>query len=157
MARTVRTKVFKFKELNEDAKNKAIESFRNFLVDGNWWSDMYADAKDIGLHITSFDIDKKGITSHPFEPIFVATKVIANHGEDTATYKVAKDYLNKVKSVVDSKHREDDNIDEEFMSAIMEEYLILLGKEYEWLTSREAIVDFINANEYEFYANGKQF
>jgi hypothetical protein len=38
--------------------------------------------------------------------------------------------------------------------AMLEEYIVLLRKEYEYLTSRDAIIETIMANEYLFDESG---
>jgi len=40
---------------------------------------------------------------------------------------------------------------------LKKEYLSILKKEYEYLTSKESLIETIKANEYEFTAVGKQF
>ena len=42
----------------------------------------------------------------------------------------------------------------EFRRSILEDYRIILQTEFEYLTSEEAIVEIIEANEYEFTADG---
>ena len=149
--RTIRTKVFKFSELNAHSQSKAIELMSYCLVEDRWWEDMYSDAKDVGITITSFDFYNGKITNKLFDPMAVALKVTSNHGEHTATYAIASDYLKNISDDCATDY------DQEFISNIMEEYLILLKKELEWLTSRCAIEEFINANQYEFYADGSLF
>jgi hypothetical protein len=46
---------------------------------------------------------------------------------------------------------------EEFEREILECYLTILRKEYEYLTSEEAIIETIQANEYEFTEDGSQY
>ena len=42
----------------------------------------------------------------------------------------------------------------EMFDQLLEDYLILLGKEYDSLTGDESVKDFIIANEYEFTEDG---
>jgi hypothetical protein len=42
----------------------------------------------------------------------------------------------------------------EFLKSLLEDYRIILSKEYDYLTSRESIIETIEANEYEFDENG---
>lgn len=44
----------------------------------------------------------------------------------------------------------------EFLNDILEDYRVMLQKEYEWRGSREQIIESIEANEYEFDENGNQ-
>jgi len=43
---------------------------------------------------------------------------------------------------------------EEYTYALREEYLSMLRKEYEYLTSTECVDETIRANEYEFLVDG---
>lgn len=55
---TVETKVYKFAELSDEAKNKARDWFREGALDYDWFDSVYEDAKSIGLKITSFDLGR---------------------------------------------------------------------------------------------------
>lgn len=46
---------------------------------------------------------------------------------------------------------------QEIFNSLRLEFFDMLKKEYEYLTSREAIVETINANEFEFYCTGKRY
>jgi hypothetical protein len=58
----------------------------------------------------------------------------------------------------ESQEAEDDLSDMEanFLDSLLEDYAIMLQKEYEYLQSEEAITETIVANEYEFTEEGKQ-
>ena len=56
--RTIETKVYKFSELNETAQQAAIQKNCDINVDYNWWEFTYQDAKQVGIIISSFDIDR---------------------------------------------------------------------------------------------------
>lgn len=45
--RTIETKVYKFDELSNDAKAKAVEKMWDVNVDYEWWDSVYEDAADI--------------------------------------------------------------------------------------------------------------
>jgi len=47
------------------------------------------------------------------------------------------------------------DIEDEFLKSLLEDYSIMLQKECYYKQSKEAIIETIEANEYEFYANGK--
>ncbi len=44
-----------------------------------------------------------------------------------------------------------------FLNSLIEDYSIILQKESEYLMSNEAIIETIEANEYEFKANGDRY
>lgn len=47
-------------------------------------------------------------------------------------------------------------LEADFDNDLKQEYLSMLGKEYEWLTSRESMEESIRANEYEFDEDGNR-
>jgi hypothetical protein len=174
--RTVRTKVYKFNELNEDAKQKAISHFQNINVGFDWWNSVYEDAENIGLKITSFDLDRNRHAKGKFliHSDEVARKIISEHGEHCETHKTAKTFLEDwatlVKQYSDGVNIErvteeneqyfDDaayDLEQEFLTSLLEDYSIMLQKECEYLQSDEAIIETIEANEYEFTAEGNRF
>ncbi|MES2727569.1 MAG: antitoxin of toxin-antitoxin stability system [Bacteroidota bacterium] len=57
MARTIRTKIYKFEELSADAQRKVIEDNYDINTDYEWYDCVYEDAKEIGK-IIGLDIDK---------------------------------------------------------------------------------------------------
>jgi hypothetical protein len=171
--KTITTTLYEYDELSNEAKEKAIEEMYNINVDYDWWDYSYADAENIGLKITGFDIDRGSYCSGDFieSAEETAEKIIANHGETCETYRTAKDYLAErsalvVKysdgintNVVTEENEYDfdcecDDIDAEFLRSLLEDYRIILQHEYEYLTSEEAIIETIQANEYHFSENG---
>ena len=166
--------LYSFDELSEDAKKKAIENLYDINVDSEWWESTYDDSANVGINITGFDTGRRNdITGNlTMSMCEVCHKLIAEHGEDCETYKTAKDYLNQWDALVE-KHSdgitkdkvseyneydfdvEADNLEDDFRKAILEDYLIILRNEYEYLTSDEAIIETIQLNEYTFTENGK--
>lgn len=51
-------KVYAFDELSDEAKDKAINKLYDINVGYEWWDSIYEDARNIGLEIESFDIDR---------------------------------------------------------------------------------------------------
>ena len=49
------------------------------------------------------------------------------------------------------------DIEDDFLKSLCEDYRILLQHQYEYLTSEEVIIETIEANEYEFTQDGKRF
>ena len=106
----------------------------------------------------------RGVTKRRASPNGLNAAILENHGEVCETYATAKEYQAKL------KHFNEDDEDEtsveydalqetkdEFLQALLEDYRMLLQKEYEYQTSEEAIIDTIKANEYEFTEDGKHF
>jgi len=155
---TITIKHFKFDELNEKAKSKAIEKLWDLNIEYDWWDYIYEDAKRIGCNITEFDIDRGSFCTMDFSNdylIDIAKNIIKEHGEACNTYKLASEYIINHKSAYDA---ETDSVpmslNRPFIDSLQEEYLSMLRREYEHLTSEEAIVDSIESNEYEFDENG---
>lgn len=175
--RTIRTKVYKFSELSESAKQKAIEKMHDINFSwGDWWENVYEDAAQIGLKITGFDIDRGSYCKGEFleDANYTANKIIQEHGHTCETYKTASGFLQdwsnlvekysdgieKDKVAEDNEYEFDkdaDDLENEFLKSICEDYRINLQKEYEYLSSEDAIIETIEANEYEFTKDGNRF
>jgi hypothetical protein len=166
----VKTKVYKFDELPEDAKEKALEKLYDINVNYDWYEFTYEDAKQVGLIIEEFDIDRGSYCRGKFTESAESTAqlIIDNHGIDCETYKTAQAYLKERDEVVDIAERDEngefedenalddklDELDAEFKKSIFQDYLIILRKEYEYQSSEEAIKETIEANDYEFTIEG---
>lgn len=167
--RTIRTKVYKFKELSEDAKEKAIDKLYDINVNYDWWESTYDDAENIGLKINSFDLGRGSycngesqLSAHE-----VAANIIRDHGETCETYKTAQNFLDSVNAVPATEGEEYGEgreyeekmmeLEDEFLKSLCEDYRIILQQEYEYLMSKEAIIETIEANEYDFTKDGKLF
>ena len=172
---TTKTVVYKFDELDKQQRQEAIENLYDINVDHDWWDGVYDDAANVGIKITSFDIDRGSYCNGDIYCILdTAEKIIEEHGEHCETHKTAADYLESraelVKKHSDGKNldivaedneydfdNECDDLDEEFKKSILEDYRIMLSNEYDYLTGKEAIIDTIQANDYDFTADGKLF
>lgn len=182
---------YQFDELTPDAQQKASEKLWDINVDYEWWDFILEDAKNIGLQIDEFDLERQDghdisgkITDYTLN---VAERILSEHGESTETYKLAEQYikdrndltvkimaeycqndadllewpgcLKDWETIIDYdpeeiEEDEYDDLNEEFERALKEEYLSILRKEYDYLTSEEAIIETIRANEYEFDEEG---
>lgn len=160
MARTVRTKVYKFDELSDKAKQKVLTALIHINVEDEWWEFIYEDAENIGLKLTGFDIGRGNECTGEFilNAKDCAEKIIENHGETCDTYNSATAFLAGYDNV--SNEIEDGDIEDEgneFLKALLQDYLKMLRDEYEYQTSEEAIIETIIANKYEFTADGRRF
>ena len=167
---TTRT-IYKFDELSDSAKDKALDNCRYYEVDHDWWEYTYEDASEVGIKITSFDIDRASYCNGEIpDTEQTAHNIVDNHGEVCDTYKVAAAYLKERDEAIKAAPKDEDGefedeyeldqkldeLGEEFKKAILEEYLSILRKEYEYLTSDEAVKEMIEANEYEFTEEGER-
>lgn len=164
---TITKTYYKFDELSEKAQENAIEKLYDLNVDYDWWDCIYEDAARIGLKIMAFDIDggfyvKGGLTASTED---CAKAILDEHGESCDTYQLAKHFLanldaaRKKAKAEDPEFEEDycaeiDELKDEFERALKEEYRAILRKEFDYLTSKEAIKESIYANDYEFDEKG---
>ena len=169
---------YSFDELSDKAKETAIQELYDINVDHGWWQFVYDDAEDIGLKLTEFDLDRHRHAKGEFmdKAVNVAERIKQDHGKDTDTYKTANDFLvtaapilkiieeNEEPSdgeynydILHDAEEEFENAVKEFLRSLLEDYSIILQKEYEYLTSEEVIIDTIRANDYDFTENGKLF
>ncbi len=160
--RTETITIYNFAELSEQAQENVINNFCDINVMSEWWELVYEDAKRIGLRIISFDLDRN---RHADGNIIlsvaeVCQNIFNEHGETCETYKTAERFMQEWQPVfnkyLETEEGEDVLLDmeQEFEKLLLEDYAIMLQKEYEYLTSCEAIIETIEANEYEFDEDG---
>lgn len=150
---------YKFNELSEKAKEKVLNNFFDINVDQDWWLFTYEDAQIIGLKINGFD-DYKCEGDFLESPLTVIKLIKENHGESCETYKTALQYEKEILACPKDKEgeyieNEMEVIEDDFRNSLLEDYRIILKKESEYLTSNEAIIATIEANDYDFDVNGK--
>jgi hypothetical protein len=174
--------VYTFDELDDIGKEKAIEKLWDLNVDYNWWEDVYEDAARVGVEINGFDTyhsyHQKTEGRLTMDLLGSVNSIHAEHDVTCDTYKTATEYRDKYMAAyqewVDSQagktidgepvdtelydfSYEDvaDEITEDYRKAILEDYLAMLRREYDYQTSSEAIIESIQANEYLFTENGR--
>jgi lipase chaperone LimK len=168
-------KIYKYEELTEEQKQKVLSKLWDLNVDLDWWIYTYEDAERIGLKINGFDIDRgsyceiKPLLSY----IDIADQIIKDHGDQCETYIHAEEFLKEYNPLLEQYEEmnndctgnydynlyqkiEDQLVELKirFLSNLRNDYLTILRNEYEYLTSREAIEETINCNEYEFTEEG---
>ena len=66
-----------------------------------------------------------------------------SHGKTCDTYQTVLEYdLRK------------NDVEDDLLYSLLQDYLSMLRKEYEYLTSEQAIIETIEANDYTFDING---
>jgi hypothetical protein len=172
--KTVSINTYKFSELSDEVKQKAIKNLCDINVNYDWWDSTYDDAKTIGLLLSGFDLDRnRHAKGHLVDSLPESCRLIkANHGENCETYKTAIAYLSDYDDLVEKYSdginkdvvaednfwefdKEADELEEEYLKDILEDYACILQREYEYLTSEEAIISTIEANDYDFTIDGK--
>ena len=170
--------LFTFDELSKEAQEKAIEELSDCNVDHDWWDGTYEDAATIGLKITEFDTDRGTIRGDLTEHLLDCCKLIRkNHGKECDTFATAKQCLTEyIKAFKKDGWKEDmdlgdytpvkllsefsyydeaADVENDFKKALLEDYLAILRKEYEYLTGEKAIKETIKANDWYFNAEGE--
>lgn len=145
--KTITVNLYEFDELSEESQQKAIENLYDINVDYDWWDSTYDDAKNVHLKITGFNLDRANYCNAEYIYSASDTKkaILENHGKNCETYKTVKKY--------DLRKGEDEA--EEMLKELSEDYKNILNEDYEYRTTREAIIETIKANEYTFEENGK--
>jgi hypothetical protein len=164
--------LYTFNELNEQAQKKAIEKLSDINVSFDWWESTYDDAKNIGLKLTGFDLDRNKHAKGDFidSAELCAEEIMEEHGDESDTYKLASTFLadlNFLNIDLEKAEQEKGNSDEcytiqgkiddlkaQFLSDLLEEYATMLQKESEYLQSEQAIKETIEANDYTFEEDG---
>lgn len=168
--RKIEINIFKFNELNEEAKQNAISNLYNINIDYNWWEFIYEDAKNIGLKITSFNLDRNRYAKGEFilNAPEVAQNILSNHGKECETYKTAESflevwqpifnaYMDEESEKYESSESEDEmqELEDDFLNSLLDDYSIILQNACDYLQSDESIIDTIEANDYEFTEDGE--
>lgn len=166
-------KVYPFDELSGDAKEKVIGNMADINVYYEWWDYIYEDAANVKLKLTGFDIDRASYCKGDFVEYAedTAKAILEQHGEKCGTYSTAVTFLADSKALFiefpdkpddeghdlneDARNEAQEELNAEFLYSLLEDYRIILSKEYDYLTSEEAIIETIKANEYEFTEDGK--
>lgn len=182
--RTVKTKVYKFEELSEEAQKKALKRLNDINIDHEWW-----DIEGL-LDLTQDEMDEAKIKPGEIESLLFSYKimefdlergqylqlenVVVNNDEAFRKFlKIPKDlwrecgyyFTNDSRDcntcldlqTDDPPTEEEDNILNgaiEIMAEKIHEAWVSLRNNYEYYTSEEAIKDTILANKYEFYEDG---
>lgn len=92
--RIIETTVYFFSELGEEAQNKAIEEFSDINTNFNWYEHIITEAKELGLYIGPWDLDRHRITGHfTKRSKMIAQQILVDHGPICDTCRTAKRYL----------------------------------------------------------------
>lgn len=168
-------KVYKFDELSDEQKEKTIEKHSSINIDFEWWDSTYEDASRVQLKLDGFDLDRNRHCTGNFIGYAedTAKKIMTEHGKNTDTLLTAREFMaNRAKLLIQfpeaivndgeggydeneyDRENEQEDLDTEFLRAILEDYSVILQKEYEYLTSEEAIIETLKANDYDFKEDG---
>lgn len=182
----VTIEIFKFNELSADAQQVAINNLCDINLYDNWWNPIYEDAKEIGLQIKGFDLDRNRHCSGRFisTALRCAQDIIANHGTECATFSRAKSFIEEWNGLLNKWNGKIDGItpdgynyyitfendateydfdldlqdfEDDFLRSLLHDYSIMLQNECDYLQSDEAIKEAIISNDYDFLITGKKY
>ena len=172
--KTVTINLYQFSELSDEAKENAIKELYDINVNSDWWYGVYEDAAQVNLKIKGFDIDRGSYVKAEFmqSAYDTANLITLNHGESCETYKTALTFIQDWNNLVskysdgvktdvvteDNEYdfdNEADDLENDFLQSISEDYRIILRNEYDCLTSEKSIIETIEGNDYYFTENGQ--
>lgn len=173
--------VYSFAELSDDAKDRALNAFRDINVEYDWWDGAYDTIRTagelLGLEIGDihFDTDLYCIFDASYEYARGAAKAVRDEfPHATDLHDVARKLqdlqkrhfyslacavkegqsMNYYRCFRFGEYYECDDLGD-----ILDDFAhwawVLLDGEYEYLTSDEVVKEMIEANEYEFTADGE--
>jgi len=163
--KTIEINVYKFEELDKQTKEKVIENYRHINVDDFQWYDWIKDDFNrLGLEIQEFDLGRRNYVKIYIENFEDTSKSIIEHfGDSVAIKQTAKNYIDEYEKIL-SNFKEDEDIereleilDEQYEKEYSEDILSYLRANYESDISDEAVIDTIEANDYDFTWNGEIF
>ena len=163
--KTIEINVYKFEELDKQTQEKVIENYRYINVEDTFWYDFIKeDFIRLGLEIRSFDLDRGSFAEIHIEDFEQTSKnIIEEFGDSVAIKQTAKNYLDKYNKI-QANYKEDEDIereveilDDQYIKRYSEDILSYLRDEYDYQISDEAIIETIEANDYNFTWNGEIF
>jgi len=173
---TVTYEVYKFDELSDTAKTKALDDNRYVEVSDEYWYEHITDElKDVGIEVPEFDT-YRGICKIENTESWqiVAERILKNYGALSEYHILAHIFLPQHSKLskqlevlqesdsidwreVEFKENTIDGLEQEFKSDLAHEILKDLRSNYEYYTSDECIIERFEANDYEFHADGRVY
>lgn len=161
--KTIEIKVYKFEELDKQTKEKVIENYRYINVEDTFWHYFIKEEfMRLGLEIRSFDLDRGSFAEihiDNFEE--TSNNIIDEFGDNVPIQQTAKNYIDEYNKI-QANYKEDEDIereleilDEEYQKEYSADILSYLREDYDYQVSDEAIIETIEANDYDFTTNGK--
>ena len=160
--KTIEIKVYKFKELDKQTKEKVIDNYRYINVEDTFWYEwIKEDFNRLGLEIQEFDLDRNTATIEIGDFQIASIKIIEEFGDSVAIKQTAKNYLDE-HNKIESNFEDDEDcfielekLDEEYEKEYSEDILSYLRAEYEYQVSDESLDEFFMNNDYDFTTDGK--
>ena len=172
---TITKELYKFEELTEEAKEKALDSLRDTNVDWDWWDcepDWFNESSfnPIGLSVSQmyFDLDRADYIAFDSVDVVDARALLKAAGYDLRTKEAKEALLSGISITFETNTNlaagrvtagnlgtyENMEKIEELVYSTARKCLAKLRAQYEYLLSDEAIIETIEANEWEFTREG---
>jgi hypothetical protein len=175
MPKTITTTLYEYSELGDVAKDKAAGQLLDINTDHEWWDCIYDNAVQLGCEITAFDIGYR-------QSIDLVVKrdsgdiwrgIVKEWGPGTELGQLATEFgerfaaLHLLSTIADFMDIDDNSdwmndydsayneLSEYFDHELKCAFLAMLSSEYEYLTSEDAIIETIEANDYWFTESGE--
>jgi len=171
--------VYKFSELPEEAKEKALDRYRYFNVEVSYWyedDEVYNEiAKDYGIEISmreiDFDLDRGSYVAfdtynHSQDSKWTCPIVVTDEKkfckkanvEYNPEYSINIDHTHyaggRIANYIDSDYEEEEKL-QATLEDMLDKLLKALKENYYNEISDEAIIDTLEANDYDFTIEGK--
>jgi hypothetical protein len=170
------TTVYKFSELSEKAKEKALNDNREINTDYDWaeflTEQFKDDLKKIGIYAEKFywDLDRNRFMCLDKAGSIEDDKLFLKYCKVDLRSKRAREIINenglqlktqyfggsRQENYIESNYETQDDLTE-CLQDKFNDFLKQLTENYEYLIGDEAIKETIEANEYSFRENGEMF
>lgn len=159
-------KVYKFEELTDKAKAKALDKYRYINVECEWYEYIYSDIKThLGINIAGFNLNRGGDVEFDFKYKNINNKFLRGLISTfpdcewliqlTEYYLSESDRMDKLDFSVDEIENSLSYEGEEIRKDLESEILSMLRSQFEYLTSDESILEQFECMDYEFLDNGE--
>lgn len=172
--KTVEIKLYEFKELDLLKQQEVLQKYCDVNVWDEWWDCTFDELKTLGIKVTGMDLYRKEIGIENIVSYEEIAYNICHEFNGNSIYERAIQFsidfeaLNRKYDVdnngftfneknQDNYQDEYDGLSFEFKVDLCSEILDWLNNEYDYLTSDEAIISTIEANEWMFTENGVRY
>ena len=172
---TIINKIFTFDELSEEAKEKAINDFAESNMDYDWWEwileDLVEQCGKFGVHFSTedvhFDLNRGGycyvysnkITFDWISDVDLLAKLGAyqNYMGGGMNGRIQTEMVDESRIIERAPYERVNTIIDKLNKCydIFSDTLERLWKEYGEIQSEKYIIEQIEANDYEFYEDGR--
>ena len=168
--KTQTVNTYSFNELSETAKEKVLRKYADMGTSDYWYEDSFYQAKELGIRITGFDLDRGQSIEAEFlwDEIEVADRILDFYPSDSDIYKISENFRKERDELCDTwqndengepvnVHELDEKLDEleyQYKKDIFWELWKFLRDEYDYLFKDEYLAEFFECNDYQFTEDG---